>query len=77
MKLWKTLSRQIVYDRTPWLKLEEHQIEQPDGKIIDAWIWIATPDFVIVVAVDQQDRFLVFEQTKYASAGNTLAPVGG
>ena len=77
MKLWKTLSRQIVFDRTPWLKLEEHQIELPDGKIIDDWIWIDTPDFIIVVAVDQQDRFLVFEQTKYASAGITLAPVGG
>lgn len=32
---------------------------------------------MIVVAVDEQDRFLVFEQTKYASPGITLAPVGG
>lgn len=77
MKLWRTLSRQIVFDRAPWLKLEEHQIELPGGKIIDDWLWIDTPDFVIVVAVDQQNRFLVFEQTKYASPELTLAPVGG
>ena len=77
MKLWKTLSKQIVFERSPWIKLEEHQIELPDGKVLDQWIWIDTPDFVIVVAVDQQDHFLVFEQTKYASSGLTLAPVGG
>ena len=29
------------------------------------------------MAVDEQERFLVFEQTKYASPGITLAPVGG
>lgn len=77
MKLWKTLSKQIVFERSPWIKLEEHQIELPDGKVLDGWVWIDTPDFVIVVAVDQQDCFLVFEQTKYASPGLTLAPVGG
>ncbi len=77
MKLWKTLSKQLVFEQSPWIKLEEHQIELPDGRMLDRWIWIDTPDFVIVVAVDEKDRFLVFKQTKYASPGVTLAPVGG
>ena len=77
MKLWKTLSKQIVFEKSPWIRLEEHQIELPNGNVLDQWVWIDTPDFVIVVAVDGQDRFLVFEQTKYASPGITLAPVGG
>ena len=77
MKLWKTLSRKTVFEKEPWLRLEEHQIELPNGRVLDEWVWIDTPDFVIVVAVDEQERFLVFEQTKYASPGITLAPVGG
>ncbi len=77
MKLWKTLSKQIVFEKPPWIRLEEHQIELPNGSVLDQWVWIDTPDFVIVVAIDEQDRFLVFEQTKYASPGITLAPVGG
>ncbi|MDD3948380.1 MAG: class IV adenylate cyclase [Anaerolineaceae bacterium] len=77
MKLWKTLSKRLVFEQSPWIKLEEHQIELPDGRMLDRWIWIDTPDFVIVVAVDEKERFLVFEQTKYASPGITLAPVGG
>jgi ADP-ribose pyrophosphatase len=35
------------------------------------------PDFVIVVVVTPDARFLCFRQTKYAIAGVTLAPVGG
>lgn len=77
MKLWKTVSKQVVFERSPWICLEEHQIELPDGGMLENWIWVDTPDFVIVVAVDEQQRFLVFEQTKYASPGVTLAPVGG
>ncbi len=77
MKLWKTLSKKTVFERPPWIRLEEHQIELPNGSVLDQWVWIDTPDFVIVVAVDEQDRFLVFEQTKYASPVITLAPVGG
>lgn len=77
MKLWKTLSKKIIFEKLPWIRLEEHQIELPNGNVLDQWVWIDTPDFVIVAAVDEQDRFLVFEQTKYASPGITLAPVGG
>ena len=38
---------------------------------------VITPDFVNVVAVTTDDRFLCFRQTKYAVKGLTLAPVGG
>lgn len=77
MKPWKTIARRIVYEKQPWLKLEAHQIELPDGKLLEDWPWIDTPDFVIVTARDEQGRFLVFEQTKYAAQGTSLAPVGG
>jgi ADP-ribose pyrophosphatase len=77
MKHWKTLSRKLVYNNPPWIRLEAHTIELPDNRLIEDWIWIDTPDFIIVVAQDTQERFLVFEQTKYAAQGTTLAPVGG
>lgn len=77
MKPWRTLSRTVLFKQTPWITLESHRIELPDGRQLEDWIWINSPDFVIVAAVDQQNRFLVFEQTKYAANGLTLAPVGG
>lgn len=77
MQSWKTISRTQVFEQGPWIHLEAHQIELPDGRMINDWIWIDSPDYVIVIAQDDHQRFLVFEQTKYAALGTTLAPVGG
>ena len=77
MKPWHTLSRQTILDRGKFLTVENHIIELPDGRIIDDWSWIVTPDFVLVVALTPDEKFLCFRQTKYAVDGVTLAPVGG
>lgn len=77
MKQWKTLSKQLVLDFGRFLSVEKHTIELPGGKIIDNWPWVIAPDFVNVVALDGEDKFLCFRQTKYAIEGVSLAPIGG
>lgn len=77
MKAWKTLSRRTLLDMGRFLTVEAHRIELPNGCVIDDWGWIITPDYINVVAVTGDDRFLVFQQTKYSIAGTSLAPVGG
>jgi ADP-ribose pyrophosphatase len=77
MQTWKTLSRKTILDRSPYLVVEEHQIQLPDGRIIDDWTWVITPDFVIIVAITDEGKWLCFRQVKYAIGGITLAPVGG
>jgi ADP-ribose pyrophosphatase len=77
LKPWKTLERRTVLDQGKYLSVEEHTVELPDGRVIEGWSWIVTPDFVIVVAVDEEGNYLCFRQTKYAVEGTVLAPVGG
>ncbi len=77
MKPWKTLSRTTILDHSKWLKVEDHTIQLPNGKIIDKWCWIISPDYVNVVVQDEDENFICFRQTKYAANGITLAPVGG
>jgi len=77
MRAWRTRSRETILDWAPWLTVERHVVELPDGRVIEDWPWVEIRDFVNVVAVDVEGRFLVFEQTKYAVDGLTLAPVGG
>jgi ADP-ribose pyrophosphatase len=77
MQLWKTRSRRTVFSRPPWITLEQHEVELPDGRVIPDWIWSITPDFVNVAAVMDDGRFLCFRQVKYAVSGTSLAPVGG
>ena len=77
MQRWKTLARQKVLDHPPFLTVEMHSVELPDGRVIRDWAWLITPDFVNVLAVTSDGQFLVFRQTKYALSGETLAVVGG
>jgi ADP-ribose pyrophosphatase len=77
MQPWKTLAREVVLDERPWLVVERHTVELPDGRRIPNWQWVITPDYVNVVAVTTDGTFLCFRQVKYALAGETLALVGG
>jgi ADP-ribose pyrophosphatase len=77
MKTWKTLNRRQVADYGRFLKVELHTIELPDGQLITDWTWLVTPDFVNMMVVTTEGRFLCFRQTKYAVEGESLAAVGG
>jgi ADP-ribose pyrophosphatase len=77
MKPWKTKNRRTVLDQRPWLIVENHTVELPDGRLIPDWQWIITPDYVNVVAVTEDERFLCFRQVKYGLEGTTLSIVGG
>ncbi len=77
MRLWQTLKRQTIFNHNQFLSVEEHTVELPDGRIIDDWPWVVTPDFANVVALTEDGRFLCFRQTKYAVEGTSLAPAGG
>ena len=77
MQGWKTLSRRLILDRGTFLKVEEHTVELPGGRVIDDWPWVVTPDFCNVVAETEDGRVICFRQVKYAVQGTSLAPVGG
>jgi ADP-ribose pyrophosphatase len=77
MKPWKTIQRQTILEQRPWLVLEHHTVELPDGRLIPDWPWIITPDYVNVIAVTEDERFLCFRQVKYGVEGITLGIVGG
>ncbi len=77
MQNWKTLSRQTLLDRGKYLRVENHTIELPDGRVIQDWPWIITPDFASVLAVTSEGKYLVFRQNKYSVDGASLAPAGG
>jgi len=77
MENWKTLSRQTILDQGKFLRVENHVVQLPDGRIINNWPWVITPDFINVVAITAENKYLAFRQTKYSVEGTSLAPVGG
>jgi ADP-ribose pyrophosphatase len=78
MIAWKTLSRTQVLRRGKFLALEDHNVELPDGRVIEGWPWLVMPDYVNIMAETPGGKFVCFRQTKYAIGdGTSLAPVGG
>lgn len=77
MLSWKTRSRRLLLQHSSYLRVEEHAVELPDGRVIPNWPWIITPDFVNVLAETPEARFLCFRQVKYGVQGITLAAIGG
>ena len=77
MRPWRTRSRRSLLDRSPWIIVESHVVELPDGTVIEDWPWLVGREFVNVVAVTEDGTFLMFRQVKYAVGGTSLAPVGG
>lgn len=77
MQPWKLRSKRTLLHQPPWLSVESHEIELPDGRVIPDWAWVRTPDFVNVVAVTAEGQFLCTRQTKYAIEGVSFAIVGG
>jgi ADP-ribose pyrophosphatase len=77
MQPWRTRSRRTVLDLSPWVSVETHVVELPDGQVIEDWPWLESRDYVNVVALTEGEGFLFFRQTKYAVRGTTLAPIGG
>ncbi len=77
MQSWKTLARKRVVDFGKWLTVEDHTVQLSDGRIIEHWPYIITPDYINVMVEREDGKFIFFRQTKYAIEGTSLAPVGG
>jgi ADP-ribose pyrophosphatase len=72
-----THARRTVFDSGKFLRVEQHEVEWPNGKVIDDWAWVVTPDYVNVVTETDDGRLLCFRQIKYALETPGLAVVGG
>lgn len=74
---WKTIAKTTVLSFGRWLQVEDHTVQTPAGQVIEHWPWLITPDYVNVLAVNEDGRYLIFQQGKYGLEGESLAPIGG
>ncbi|MEE8121440.1 MAG: hypothetical protein V3T55_07920, partial [Anaerolineales bacterium] len=48
---WETLKRTLTLDRSPWMKVFEDDVRLPDGRIIEGYLHLETPGYVMIVPV--------------------------
>lgn len=77
MQPWRTVTKTPVLQFGKFLTVENHTVALPDGRTIEDWPWLITPDYVNVVAITHQNEYLCFRQVKYGLEEDSLALVGG
>jgi len=79
-KPWRTpstISARTVAS-TPFSRFEIHKVRTEDGHIVDDWLWQDERSHVnIVVHLKEENKYVIFKQTKYGFEGPRLAIVGG
>ncbi len=74
---WKRLNRETLLD-SPYMKVWQDTIKLPSGRIVDDYSVAALPNGVIVVATDENDNLIMFDEYKYAVDATVLTfPAGG
>jgi ADP-ribose pyrophosphatase len=72
-----TRNRRTAFESGKYLTVEHHEVEWPNGAVIDDWAWVISPDFVNIVAETERGEIFCFRQRKYALAEPSLAIPGG
>jgi ADP-ribose pyrophosphatase len=76
-KPWKILRRKLALDRSPWLRVHEDQIALPDGQVIDGYIHLEEPNFVIIVPVQAGKLIGLIKSYKHGVGAVDLHPPAG
>ena len=65
MRPWKTLARRVLLSRLPWMEVGVEQIELPDGRVIDEFLWVKTREFAIVAAITADGEVVLERSYKH------------
>lgn len=64
-KRWKTLKSQYLISR-PWLTARRDAVQLPNGVVNDEFYVLEYPDWVNVIAITPDERFVFVRQYRYA-----------
>ena len=77
-KKWEILSRKLVYDGSPHMKICVDKVKLPNGKIIDDYHRIEINDAVMLLVQNNNDELLVYKEYRHGINSESLTfPAGG
>ncbi len=63
--VWKRLRSTLLLDRAPWLRVYADTVELPDGRCIEDFLRVESPEYATIFAVTEDDCALFIRQYKY------------
>lgn len=77
-KKWELLSRTLMYDGSPHMKISVDKVKLPNGKIIDNYHRIEINDAVMLLVKNEKDELLVYKEYRHGIKQESLTfPAGG
>ncbi len=64
-KRWKTLSSEVIVSRPPWLHVRHDKVQLPDGRVNPEFYVLEYPDWVNVIAITEDGKFVMERQYRY------------
>jgi ADP-ribose pyrophosphatase len=55
---WRVRQRRLALDAEPWLKVWKEDVQLPDERIVEGFVTIEMPDFVVIVATTPRGEIL-------------------
>ena len=77
LKKWKILQTRALLDKPPWLKVLADKVELPDGRVVDDYLRLETPNYVMIAAISTEGEFGLIRSYKHGVQEIDLQPPAG
>lgn len=74
---WKVLTSKNLINLGTWLNVREEEVELPNGTRIPSWIILHFPDWINVIAITKEGKFVMIDQYRHALAETHYELVAG
>jgi ADP-ribose pyrophosphatase len=74
---WETLKRTLALDCSPWMQVFEDDVRLPDGRIIEGYLRLETPGYVMIVPVRSDAQIGLVRSYKRGVDGVDIQPPTG
>jgi len=69
---WQVLDKRLLVDRSPYARIYERDIKMPDGQVINNFVEVDLPPYVIIFATLEDGRVPWVRQYRIGLSGPTL-----
>lgn len=76
-KSWRTLESSLLLSAAPWLHVFKERVQLPDGRVLDDFYRVVSPDFVTIAAVTPAMELVLLRGYKHGAGRVSLSCPGG
>ena len=77
LESWRTLNRNLLLDCSPWMRIYADDVELPNGRIVEGYLRLESPSYVMIVPVDRKNRVGLIRSYKRGVDAIDIQPPAG